>query len=83
MFSGTKLERASLIAFGAGYTSGFATALGDEGMRNLRDHILNGHSYLGLGAGGYFGCDYIEFDKGGPLEKLTERELRFYPGIYS
>ncbi|CAG5126443.1 unnamed protein product [Candidula unifasciata] len=80
---GTKLDKASLVAFGAGYTSGFASALGEEGMRNVRNHILRGHAYLGLGAGGYFGCDYVEFDKGGPHEKLVERDLRFYPGVCS
>ncbi|CAL1548435.1 unnamed protein product [Lymnaea stagnalis] len=81
IINGSKLKGAALIAFGSGYTTGFASALGEIGLRNLRDYVLSGGSYLGLGAGGYFGCDFIEFDKEGPLEKLSERELRFFPGI--
>ncbi|KAH9519318.1 hypothetical protein Btru_075251 [Bulinus truncatus] len=81
IIEGSKLENTALLTFGSGFTTGFADALGIKGMMNLRDYVLNGGSYLGLGAGGYFGCDYVEFDKNGPLEKLVERELRFYPGI--
>ncbi|GFO26912.1 biotin-protein ligase [Plakobranchus ocellatus] len=75
-----QLQNAAMVAFGGGYTSGFETALGHTGINNLRDYVLGGGSYLGFGAGGYFGCDFIEFDKGGPLEKFSERDLRFYPG---
>ncbi|KAI8783943.1 biotin--protein ligase [Biomphalaria glabrata] len=81
IIEGSKLTSAALLTFGSGYTTGFVNGLGAKGMQNLRDFVLGGGSYLGLGAGGYFGCDYIEFDKNGPLEKMAERELRFYPGI--
>ncbi|XP_005091070.1 uncharacterized protein TC_0305 [Aplysia californica] len=74
-------ESTALLAFGGGYTTGFAKALGSDGIQNVKDYVLNGGSYLGFGAGGYFGCDFIEFDVGGPLEKFSEREIRFYPGI--
>lgn len=81
IIKGSELYNAGLVAFGGGYTSGFASALGESGLTNLRDYVLRGGAYFGLGAGGYFGCDYIEFDKGGSLEKFSERDLRFYPGI--
>ena len=79
--TGSELGSANLVAFGGGYTSGFESALGRTGLTKLRDFVLSGGSYLGMGAGGYFGCDFIEFDKGGPLEKFSERDLRFYPGL--
>lgn len=39
-----------------------------------------GGGYLGICAGAYFGCARIEFEKGGDLEVLGERDLCFFPG---
>lgn len=70
-----------LIAFGGGYDLGFESALGKEGVKQISKFVQNGGSYLGICAGAYWACDYIEFDKGGPLEVTGERFLKFYPGI--
>lgn len=47
----------------------------------MKAYVGFGGAYLGFGAGGYFGCDFIEFDVGGPLEKFSERDFRLYPGM--
>lgn len=72
----------SLLVIGGGYASGFIRALGDDGINAIRDFVHGGGRYLGLGAGGYFGCDYIEFDKGRPLEKCRSGPLKLYRGNY-
>ncbi|XP_025088273.1 biotin--protein ligase-like isoform X2 [Pomacea canaliculata] len=68
------------VVFGGGYDKGFIHALGSEGIQEIRSFVLGGGKYFGFCAGGYFGCDYIEFDKGGPLEVCGKRDLCFYPG---
>lgn len=72
----------SLLVIGGGYDLGFIHALGDDGTKTIRDYVHNGGRYLGLCAGGYFGCDYVEFDKGGPMEVCGSRQLKFYRGKY-
>ncbi len=48
----------------------------------IREFIKTGGSYLGLCAGGYYGCEAIEFAKGDiELEICEQRELKLYPGI--
>ncbi|KAK7477189.1 hypothetical protein BaRGS_00031574, partial [Batillaria attramentaria] len=68
------------VILGGGYDLGFIKALGHSGVKVLRDFVLDGGTYIGFCAGGYFGCDSIEFDKGGKLEVCGERQLKFYPG---
>lgn len=68
------------IILGGGYDLGFIKALGPSGVKMLRDFVMNGGTYIGFCAGGYFGCDFIEFDKSGKLEVCGERHLKFYPG---
>ncbi|GFR80005.1 biotin-protein ligase [Elysia marginata] len=69
-----------LIAFGGGYDLGFIKALGSQGTQTIRQYVEQGGTYLGFCAGAYWACNYIEFDKGGPLEVVGERFLKFYPG---
>lgn len=47
----------------------------------VRKFVENGGSYLGLCAGAYYGCAKIEFEVGGKLEVIGNRELGFFPGI--
>lgn len=63
-----------------GFDRGFIRALGDTGAEIIRQYVWNGGSYLGVGAGGYYACDYIEFDMGGPLQVEGPRPLKFFPG---
>lgn len=46
----------------------------------IKQYVREGGSYLGLCAGGYYGASYVEFDKGGSLEVLGDRELKFFEG---
>lgn len=75
-----KVSNVALLAIGGGYDRGLIQALGDSGMRNIRDYVAAGGSYLGICSGAYFACDSIEFNKGGPLEVVGERFLKFFPG---
>ncbi len=79
-FAGSWRKQAAAIALGGGYDLGYINALGKAGMSQIQDYVREGGSYLGLCAGAYFACDYIEFDKGGPLEVVGERWLKFFPG---
>eukprot|EP00899_Mesostigma_viride_P023006 jgi/Mesvir1/3890/Mv19837-RA.2 len=59
----------------------YCLLLNGDGTSRIRRYVESGGAYLGICAGGYFGCGYVEFDKGGPLEVLGPRELRFFPGV--
>ena len=78
--AGTWTKNCCLIAFGGGYDLGFINALGQKGTHIIRDFVQQGGSYLGFCAGAYWACNYIEFDKGGSLEVVGERFLKFFPG---
>ncbi|XP_060065061.1 uncharacterized protein LOC132545392 [Ylistrum balloti] len=78
---GTWKKSTALYVIGGGYDLGFIRALGDKGTLQIRQYVLDGGCYLGLCAGSYFGCDYIEFDKNGPQEVCGERILKFFPGL--
>lgn len=67
---------------GGGFGSGVLQALDPDGIALLRNYVLTGGSYLGLGSGGYLGASTIAFDKGGPLEKCRDSEFKFFPGEF-
>ncbi|XP_033752537.1 biotin--protein ligase-like [Pecten maximus] len=71
----------ALYVIGGGYDLGYIHALGDKGTLQVQQYVQEGGAYLGLCAGSYFGCDYIEFDKKGPQEVCGERILKFFPGL--
>ncbi|KAJ1925227.1 biotin holocarboxylase synthetase [Tieghemiomyces parasiticus] len=54
---------------------------GDKGNDRIRRYVRNGGRYLGLCAGGYYGCHRIEFEKDTPNAVCGPRELGFYPGV--
>lgn len=54
--------------------------LGPSGMALIKSYVEEGGSYLGLCAGAYFASGLIEFEKGGPLEVVGERFLKFISG---
>ncbi|EFJ50700.1 hypothetical protein VOLCADRAFT_88490 [Volvox carteri f. nagariensis] len=54
--------------------------LNGHGNRLLRDYVAGGGSYLGICAGAYYACRRVEFEVGGPLEVVGDRELCFFPG---
>ncbi|GFO12757.1 biotin--protein ligase [Plakobranchus ocellatus] len=77
---GSWMKNCHAIAFGGGYDLGFIKALGKNGTKIIREFVQQGGAYLGICAGAYWASDYIEFDKGGPLQVVGERFLKFYPG---
>ncbi|BFZ03902.1 hypothetical protein BsWGS_06941 [Bradybaena similaris] len=78
---GSWMQTSCLIVFGGGYDLGFEAALGRQGARLIQTFVRGGGSYLGICAGAYWACDHIQFDKGGPLEVMGERFLKFFPGV--
>lgn len=57
----------------------YCKKLNGRGNQLIREFVENGGVYIGICAGGYYASSYIEFDKGGSLEVVGERELKFYP----
>ncbi|XP_076471975.1 uncharacterized protein LOC143301515 [Babylonia areolata] len=77
---GDWVENCAAVVFGGGYDLGFLDALGQQGTKVIRRYVLNGGTYLGICAGAYFACDYIQFEKGSKMEVCGPRPLQFYPG---
>ena len=59
----------------------YCRTLNGEGNRRIKQYVRMGGSYLGLCAGGYYGCAKCEFEVGKKgMEVIGDRELAFYPG---
>ncbi len=71
---------ASLFAVPGGADLPFCRDLAGEGNCQISSFIHEGGAYLGICAGAYYAGSFVEFDKGGELEVLGERELAFFPG---
>lgn len=69
-----------LVIFPGGRDIPYHRALQGEGNRNLREFVENGGRYFGICAGAYYGSATVDFERGGPLEVLEDRELQFFPG---
>jgi biotin--protein ligase len=74
-------DKVHLVIFPGGRDLPYHKALKGEPNRQIADFVHKGGKFLGICAGGYYGSARIEFEQGGPLEVLGERELRFFPGI--
>lgn len=70
-----------LLIFPGGRDIPYDRALKGSANQHIRQFVLQGGSYLGICAGGYYGCAKVEFEKGNPLEVIEDRELQFFPGI--
>jgi glutamine amidotransferase-like uncharacterized protein len=71
---------AQLFIMPGGADSPYAKKLNGKGNQNIKKYVQDGGAYLGICAGSYYGSSYVEFDKGGELEVVAERELAFFPG---
>lgn len=71
---------AALFVMPGGADLPYTRKLDGRGNQKIRQYIQDGGSYLGICAGAYYASSYVEFDKGGPLEVLGKRELKFFPG---
>ena len=80
LFESDSKLNAKLLCIGGGRDLDYLEMLGDEGCSQIKKFVQNGGNYLGICAGAYFACDYIEFDLNGPLEVKGERKLKFFNG---
>ncbi|KAK4570429.1 biotin holocarboxylase synthetase [Recurvomyces mirabilis] len=71
----------ALLVFPGGADLGYCRTLNGEGNRRIKQYVQLGGRYLGLCAGGYYGCARCEFEVGRKgMEVVGSRELAFYPG---
>lgn len=72
----------ALLVMPGGADLGYCRALNGTGNKIISQFVWNGGAYLGLCAGGYYGCKSVEFEVGGKeMEVVGSRELSFFPGI--
>lgn len=71
----------ALLVFPGGADLGYCRSLNGDGNRRIEQYVRRGGAYLGLCAGGYYGCAKCEFEVGNKaLEVIGRRELAFFPG---
>ena len=71
----------ALLVMPGGADMGYCRTLNGEGNRRISQYVNRGGAYLGLCAGGYYGCARCEFEVGKPgMEVTGDRELAFFPG---
>lgn len=71
----------ALLVMPGGADLGYCSVLNGEGNKIISQFVWNGGAYLGLCAGGYYGCKRVEFEVGdGAMEVVGSRELSFFPG---
>jgi glutamine amidotransferase-like uncharacterized protein len=80
VISGSWLASTALFVMPGGADIPYTQKLNGQGNDNISEFVNNGGAYLGICAGSYYGGNAIEFDKGGKLEVIGERELGFFPG---
>ncbi|KAJ5143683.1 Biotin--acetyl-CoA-carboxylase ligase [Penicillium bovifimosum] len=72
----------AMLVMPGGADMGYCRTLNGAGNRRIAQYVHNGGKYLGLCAGGYYGCKRCEFEVGDKtMEVVGDRELGFYPGI--
>ena len=71
----------ALLVMPGGADMFYCRTLNGEGNRRIKQYVQMGGSYLGLCAGGYYGCARCEFEVGKKgMEVIGDRELGFFPG---
>lgn len=73
-------KKCDLFVISGGRDLPYVEKLKQEGCQKIRDYVLSGGRFLGICAGAYFASSFVEFDKGGKLEVLGRRDLRFFNG---
>ncbi|GME57006.1 Biotin/lipoate A/B protein ligase [Neofusicoccum parvum] len=71
----------ALLVMPGGADLGYCRTLNGAGNRRIAQYVHGGGNYLGFCAGGYYACARCEFEIGGDMEVVGDRELAFYPGI--
>lgn len=80
VIDGSWQEDAFLFAIPGGADLLYQAKLKGKGNENIRNFVSNGGIYLGICAGAYYASSYVEFDLGGQLEVIGQRELGFFLG---
>lgn len=71
----------ALLVMPGGADMAYCRALNGEGNRRIKQYVQTGGAFLGLCAGGYYGCAKCEFEVGKKgMEVVGDRELAFFPG---
>lgn len=71
----------ALLVMPGGADLNYCRMLNGEGNRKIKQYVQMGGAYLGLCAGGYYGCSRCEFEEGKKgMEVVGDRELAFFPG---
>jgi len=74
------LKDARLLIIPGGRDLPYVERLKGLGISNIRRWVEEGGAYFGICAGAYFGASYVSFEKGGELEVLGDRDLKFFEG---
>ena len=80
VIEGKWTKKAVLFIMPGGADLPYLKKLNGPGNKIIKDFVTHGGAYLGICAGSYYGASYVEFDKGGKLEVLGNRELAFFEG---
>lgn len=70
-------DNAVLFVMPGGADKPYCAALNGQGNKRIKDFVLGGGAYLGVCAGGYYGCREIAYHKGRIDEICEPRELSF------
>jgi biotin--protein ligase len=72
---------AALLVMPGGADLPYCSALGGAGNAAIARYVREGGRYLGLCAGGYYGCARVDFEPGNRgMAVAGPRELAFFPG---
>ena len=74
------MKKAALFVMPGGADLPYMKQLNGKGNQRIKNYVQNGGAYLGICAGAYYAASHVEFDKGGPLEVIGNRELAFFKG---
>jgi biotin--protein ligase len=73
----------AVLIFPGGRDIPYHSALKGSGNDSIIDYVWQGGKFWGICAGAYYGSSKIEFEKGGDLEVIATRDLKFFPGVAS
>jgi biotin--protein ligase len=78
LIKGEWTQNAALFVMPGGADLPYVEKLNGAGNARIKAYVQSGGAYLGICAGAYYGSAYVQFDEGGPLEVLGDRELAFF-----
>lgn len=76
----TFLERGDLLIMPGGRDIFYHESIGESGSAVIRDFVERGGTYVGICAGAYFACSYIDFYATEQMSVRGRRHLRFWNG---